>query len=114
MRHLLGYTVALWLAWPLLARAHLSSSATNVSTLAGSAEGKGKQHTDGTGTAARFAWPLGIAVAPDGTVYVTDTYQHTIRKITPTGTGTTFASLVVRAWRVAKTAPARPRAASTR
>ncbi|MEY2584273.1 MAG: hypothetical protein QOD80_299 [Verrucomicrobiota bacterium] len=47
---------------------------------------------DGTGTAARFTGPQGIAVdAGSGTVYVADSSNHTIRKITNAGVVTTFA-----------------------
>jgi sugar lactone lactonase YvrE len=48
--------------------------------------------TDGTGTAARFTSPEGIAVdkATD-TIYVADSLNHTIRKITSAGVVTTFA-----------------------
>ncbi len=91
MKDLLGYTLLVGLAWPLSLSAQTQSPPPTVSTLAGSAEGKGKQSTDGAGVAARFDWPMGLAVAADGTVYVTDTYQHTIRKITPAGLVTTLA-----------------------
>ena len=39
--------------------------------------------SDGTGNAARFFMPKGVAVDADGNVYVGDTNNHTIRKITP-------------------------------
>jgi streptogramin lyase len=91
MKHLLAYTFVLGLAWSLPIQAQTGSAAIRVSTLAGSAESKGKDPTDGLGPAARFDWPMGLAVAADGTVYVTDTYQHTIRKITPSGVVTTLA-----------------------
>jgi hypothetical protein len=38
---------------------------------------------DGTGTDARFDAPGGIAIGPDGNVYVADTNNHVIRRITP-------------------------------
>ena len=38
---------------------------------------------DGTGSAARFSAPQGVAVDSAGTVYVADTNNHTIRTITP-------------------------------
>lgn len=60
-----------------------------VTTLAGSAGSFGS--TDGTGSAARFFGPLGIAADSAGTVYVADTGNMTIRKITPAGVVTTFA-----------------------
>ena len=60
-----------------------------VTTFAGSAGSYGS--TDGTGAAARFWQPRGVAVDGDGNVYVADTANHTIRKITPAGVVTTLA-----------------------
>ena len=60
-----------------------------VSTLAGAAGQIGD--SDGTGSAARFNYPWGIAVDPDGNIFVCDTSNHTIRKITPAGVVSTFA-----------------------
>jgi hypothetical protein len=60
-----------------------------VSTLAGLAGSYGI--ADGTGNAARFNFPLGVAVDSAGNVYVGDTSNHTIRKITPSGAVSTFA-----------------------
>jgi sugar lactone lactonase YvrE len=48
-------------------------------------------NADGTGAAAQFAWPNGVAVDSSGNVYVADTQNETIRKITPAGVVTTFA-----------------------
>jgi sugar lactone lactonase YvrE len=45
---------------------------------------------DGTGTGATFAAPGGIAFAPSGDLYVADTGNHTIRRITPGAVVTTF------------------------
>ncbi|MGI4865669.1 MAG: NHL repeat-containing protein [Janthinobacterium lividum] len=60
-----------------------------VTTLAGTAGSKGS--ADGNGTLARFNFPHAIAAAADGTLYVADTYSHTIRQITPAGIVTTVA-----------------------
>jgi sugar lactone lactonase YvrE len=49
-----------------------------VTTLAGVAGAVGS--ADGTGTAARFNYPTGVA-ANGGYLYVADTYNHTIRKV---------------------------------
>jgi len=60
-----------------------------VSTIAGNYLSAGS--TDGTGTTARFTNPLGVAVDRSGNVYVADTGNHTIRKITSDGLVTIFA-----------------------
>jgi len=46
---------------------------------------------DGTGPAATFSNPYGVAVDGSGNLYVTDTGNDTIRKITSGGTSSTFA-----------------------
>lgn len=60
-----------------------------VTTLAGTAGASGT--TDDTGALARFNQPRGIAVGIDGTVYVADTTNHTIRQVTAGGVVTTIA-----------------------
>ena len=60
-----------------------------VTTLAGYPGSGGS--ADGTGMAASFAYPSGVAVDKGGNVYVADTYANKIRKITPAGVVTTFA-----------------------
>ncbi|PAW79238.1 MAG: hypothetical protein B9S32_04600 [Verrucomicrobia bacterium Tous-C9LFEB] len=62
-----------------------------VTTLAGTPAVSGSD--DGVGSAARFYLPSGIAVDSQGNVYVSDTRNHTIRKITSDGTVTTVAGL---------------------
>src|SRR5204862_836341 len=62
-----------------------------VTTLAGLAGNLGGD--DGTGNAARFEYPRGVAVDSSGNVYVADYYNYTIRKITPAGAVTTLAGL---------------------
>jgi sugar lactone lactonase YvrE len=60
-----------------------------VSTLAGTAGVSGS--ADGTGAAATFNYPTGVATDSAGNVYVTDGNNHTVRKITPAGRVTTLA-----------------------
>jgi len=62
-----------------------------VTTFAGSAGNPGS--ADGSGTSARFYAPQAIAVDSAGFVYVADTLNHAIRKITAAGTVSTLAGL---------------------
>ncbi len=62
-----------------------------VSTLAGADFLPGKPHEDGPRDQARFYYPRDVAVHPDGTVFVADTGNNCIRKITPKGSVTTWA-----------------------
>lgn len=60
-----------------------------VTTLAGLAGQIGT--TNATGSLARFSSPLGIAINPSGVIYVADSGNHTIRKVTSAGVVTAFA-----------------------
>ena len=61
----------------------------SVTTYAGLANNPG--NTDGTGNLARFSFPAGVTIDNSGTLYVADTSNHTIRRITIGGTVTTLA-----------------------
>lgn len=60
-----------------------------VTTLAGAAGVTGS--ADGTGTAAGFNLPVGIAIDGEGTIYIADFGNNTIRKVTGEGVVTTLA-----------------------
>ena len=76
-----------------LASCKSSTKSWVVSTLAGSgivgisSEG----YHDATGTAAKFYGPSGVAVDSSGNLYVADTFNNRIRKITPAREVTTLA-----------------------
>jgi sugar lactone lactonase YvrE len=57
-----------------------------VTTLAG---GKAVGARDGEGDSAQFAMPVRLVADPRGFLLVGDTYNHAIRKVTPSGTVTT-------------------------
>lgn len=60
-----------------------------VSTVAGQPGQNG--YRDGASSAAQFDTPSALAVAKDGTIYISDTGNHTIRRLTTNGTVATFA-----------------------
>lgn len=60
-----------------------------VTTVAGTGPESGS--IDATGSAARFNFPGGIAIAADGNTFVADAMNHVIRKISPEGVVATFA-----------------------
>jgi sugar lactone lactonase YvrE len=60
----------------------------NVITIAGSGS---SGFINGMGNAARFSSPKGVAIDNSGNIYVADTGNHSIRKITSTGVVTTIA-----------------------
>src|SRR5207249_252461 len=62
-----------------------------VTTLAGLAGSPGS--ADGSGSIARFRGPFGLAVDSTGNIYVADSGNHTIRKVTPAGVVVTVAGL---------------------
>lgn len=62
----------------------------NVSTVAGDPAGQ-RGYIDGLGVEARFERPTGIAVDASGLIYVADTGNHAIRRVTPEGRVETLA-----------------------
>ncbi|HWU87468.1 MAG TPA: hypothetical protein VN253_09340 [Kofleriaceae bacterium] len=59
-----------------------------ITTIAGTdtSRGGGYSGDDGLATEARLNGPRDLALAPDGTIYFTDTYNNCVRKIEPSGT----------------------------
>jgi sugar lactone lactonase YvrE len=57
-------------------------------TFAGSG---GSGAADGVASAAQFREPEGLAIAPDGTLYIAEPYAYRIRKVTPDGRVSTLA-----------------------
>src|SRR5205085_6522306 len=62
-----------------------------VSTIAGLVGISGS--ADGTGSAALFNSPIGVTTDSSANVYIGDTFNHTIRKITPNGNVSTLPGL---------------------
>lgn len=69
------------------------SSSGSATTLAGISNFNGGNagYIDGNGASAKFSTPSGVAVDASGNVYVADTNNHVIRKITSSGVVSTFA-----------------------
>jgi sugar lactone lactonase YvrE len=59
----------------------------DVQTIAGG----GRGFADGKGSAAAFDTPSHLALGPDGAIYVADTGNHAIRRVTPEGAVSTIA-----------------------
>lgn len=71
---------------------YAADTALVYTTLAG-APGTVINSVDGTGSAAQFSAPRGVAVDTAGNVYVADSSNHSIRKITSAGAVTTLAGI---------------------
>lgn len=76
-----GRTATKTVAWTV--------SNLNVNFVTGAEGGAGR--AEGIRSTARFNGPTGVAVAPDGTMYVAEPQNAMIRKILPDGTTTNFA-----------------------
>ena len=84
---------SIFLGLLLLAGTDLSAQSTNISaytftTFAGSA---GLGSSDGVGSAAQFNTPKGVAADNGGNIYVADTFNYTIRRISSAGVVSTIA-----------------------
>src|SRR5579871_2661671 len=62
----------------------------NITTVAGNGQ-QGLSGDNGPATAATLTLPQGVATDAAGNLYIADTLNHAIRKVTPTGTITTVA-----------------------
>ena len=81
--------ISLGLGASLVLGAGMQAQAVTVSTIAGSFHERGA--INGPGREARFEFPQGIIAAPDGTIYIADTGNDMIRKISSNGlSGATF------------------------
>jgi sugar lactone lactonase YvrE len=72
-------------------KASLIGSAWIITTIAGLGGQPGA--LNGTNGDSRFNAPFGITVAPDGNLYVADTLNYTIRKISPAGSNWVVATI---------------------
>jgi ribosomal protein S11 len=82
---LIGFSMASLLAVTIARGQSVYSTPYAFNTLAGVADGTTGSN-DGTNNGARFNWPEGVAMDASGNLYVADTFNNTIRKITPSGT----------------------------
>ena len=82
-------TKAIIVSWLAAAAGTTAQASYNFTNFAGNPGGTG--NADGTGPAARFNYPSGIAADNLGNVFVADTQNHTIRKVTLAGVTTTIA-----------------------
>ena len=74
-------------AWSLLP---LAAAQTKISTVAGTGQ-RGYSGDGGPASRAQINNPYGIAIGPDGALYICDTDNHVVRKVSRDGTITTVA-----------------------
>jgi hypothetical protein len=86
----LGSDGSLYIAECVGARVRRVSPAGIITTVAGTGTA-GFLGDGGPATAARLNCPHGLAVAADGTLYITDLFNNRVRRVSPTGIITTFA-----------------------
>src|SRR3954467_1542432 len=91
MFHFLSLTVA------ALVLFETASHAGTINTYAGSGT-KGFSGDDGVAIQAQLNDPAGIARGPDGALYICDTANHRIRKVTSDGKITTVAGTGEKGW----------------
>jgi ribosomal protein S11 len=82
---LIGFSAVGLLAMTIARGQSIYSTPYTFTTLAGVADGNTGSN-DGTNNGARFYWPEDVAVDNAGNLYVADTFNNTIRKMTPLGT----------------------------
>ncbi|MHB1606155.1 MAG: NHL repeat-containing protein [Leptospirales bacterium] len=75
--------ISLGLGVSLVLGASIQAQAVSVTTVAGVFHERGA--VNGPGIESRFEFPQGIVAAPDGTIYIADTGNDMIRKITSNG-----------------------------
>ena len=81
---LLSCLVVYGLAVPASRGQSVYTAPYTFTTLAGVAQNGG--NANGTNSAALFYYPVNVALDRTGNLFVADTYNHTIRKMTPVGT----------------------------
>ena len=79
----------------------VSPDGATVAVVAGSGT-RGDGGDGGPATRAQLAWPTGLAVARDGSVYIADRGAHRVRKVAPDGTISTVAGTGEAGFRAAR------------
>lgn len=77
----------LYFSHPEFHTIHKVSPSRVVTTIAGGILDPG--YADGPALSARFDYPMDLAVLPNGELYITDGFNHTLRKLSSSGEGST-------------------------